>query len=62
MTQDTTALEQYVQENHETLVRIIKHSDDKFVRALALNALIKYGDDPLIADLLHELERAKDDD
>jgi hypothetical protein len=36
-------LDEFVQENQEILVKIIKHSDDEFVRGLALSALIEYG-------------------
>jgi hypothetical protein len=38
--------DEYVRENKETLVKIIKHGDDEFVRAMALTALVMYGDDP----------------
>ncbi|OLZ42002.1 hypothetical protein A6E15_13890 [Natrinema saccharevitans] len=53
--------DQYVQENKDTLVRIIKHGDDKFVRGLALAAIIRYGDEPLLHDIEHEIDRAKQD-
>jgi len=51
--------EEYVEENRETLVRILKHGDDEFVRALALSALIRYGDAPTLSDVEHEIEQAK---
>ncbi|GGN98594.1 hypothetical protein [Haloarcula pellucida] len=54
--------EKFVRENHETLIRILKHSDDKFVRGLALSALIKYGPEPCLDDLEHDLTRARDED
>jgi len=48
----------YVTENRETLVRIIKHGTDPFVRALAMAALIEYGNDPDIEKVRQELDRA----
>lgn len=53
--------EEFVRENQDTLVRLLKHSDDEFVRGIALAALLEYGEDPQIEDVLRELERAKDD-
>ena len=47
--------EQYVNENAEQLVRIIKHSSKSFPRALALAALVEYGDDPELNQLLWSL-------
>ncbi|WP_137288600.1 hypothetical protein [Natronorubrum halophilum] len=47
----------YVRENKETLVEIIKHGDDEFVRAMALAALVEFGDDPDLNTLRRELER-----
>lgn len=49
----------YVRENRGTLIRILKHGDNEFVRALALAALTRYGDEPLIEDVEHELRQAK---
>lgn len=51
---------QYVRENHETLVEIIQHGTDPFVRSLALAALIEFGDEPDIERVRQELERATD--
>lgn len=48
--------ERYVKENQETLIEVIKHSSDKFTRALAIAALIEYGDDPSAEQLLDEIE------
>lgn len=48
---------EYVRENKETLVDIIKHSDDSFVRSLCIAALAEYGEDPDIEEVLEELER-----
>lgn len=52
--------EQFVQENKDSIRRILRHSDDKFTRAMCLAALVRYGDDPDIEDLHEELERAKE--
>lgn len=49
--------EEYVSENHDQLVRIIKHSSDEFVRALAIAALIEYADDPTRESVRRDLER-----
>lgn len=48
---------QYVRENKETLVEIIKHGTDDFVRALAMAALVEYGEEPDIEQVRHELNR-----
>jgi len=50
--------DEYVRKNRDTLVRIIKHGNDDFVRSLALAALVEYGDDPDIEKVRRELERA----
>lgn len=47
----------YVRENRETLVEILKHGNDDFVRALALAALVEFGDDPDIEAVRRELDR-----
>lgn len=52
--------DQFVGENRETLLRIVKHGDDRFVRALAMNALILYGSDPDLEDVERELREAKE--
>lgn len=49
--------ETYVREHRETLVEIIKHGDDDFVRALCLAAIVKYGTDPDVAQLQQEIAR-----
>lgn len=53
--------DRYVRENKDTLVRIIKHGDDEFVRGLALAAIVRYGDEPLLHDIEHAIDRAKQD-
>lgn len=61
MTTDTTTdPDEYVRENHETLVEIIKHGTDPFVRALALAALVEYGEEPDLERVRLELDRAAD--
>lgn len=34
-------------------------SSEGFVRALALSALVRYGDEPLLSGVEHEIEQAK---
>lgn len=48
--------DQYVRENRDTLVEIIKHSNDTFVRALCLAALVEYGDTPDVEAVRAELD------
>lgn len=48
--------DQYVRENRNTLVEIIKHSNDTFVRALCLAALVEYGDTPDVEGVRAELD------
>lgn len=50
--------DEYVRNNREALVDIIKHGNDDFVRALALAALVEYGGDPEIEKVRRELELA----
>jgi len=52
--------DQYVRENRETLVEVIKHANDDFVRALYLAALIEFGDEPDREQLRRELARMED--
>lgn len=59
-TQDTPDPDEYVRKNKGTLVEIIKHSNDTFVRALCLAALTEYGDDPDPEDIKAELEAFTD--
>ena len=49
--------DEYVQENRETLVKIIKHGNDDFVRALALAALVEYGGEPALEAVRRDLDR-----
>jgi hypothetical protein len=50
--------DEYVRNNRESLVAIIKHGNDDFVRALALAALVEYGGDPDIEKVRRELKLA----
>lgn len=50
----------FVGENRETLVRLLKHTDDVFVRALALATLVEYGTEPALDDVERELRKARD--
>lgn len=50
--------DEFVRENQELLSRIISQSSDPFVRALALRALIDYGDGPTLEDVEREINRA----
>lgn len=50
---------EYVQENRDLLVHLLMHGDDPFVRALAIAALIEYGNQVDIEDVQRELERAR---
>lgn len=57
MSPDTPDPETYVRENRETLVEILKHGNDDFVRALALAALVEYGDEPDREAVRRELDQ-----
>ena len=50
--------DEYVRNNREALVDIIKHGNDDFVRSLSLAALVEYGGDPDIEMVRRELEKA----
>lgn len=50
----------YVRENRETLVRILKHGNDVFVRALVVAALMEYGGAPDLEDVEREIKKARD--
>ena len=59
-TDDPSDPDEYVREHCETLVEIIKHGTDPFVRALAIAALVEFGEDPDIERVRYELNRATD--
>lgn len=48
----------YVREHKETLVSIIKHGTDPWIRALALAALVEYGGEPALERVRREVEQA----
>lgn len=56
----TTDPDRYVEENSEELVRIIKHSSKTFPRALALAALVEYGDEPSVEALAEDIEQLQE--
>lgn len=51
----------YVREHKETLVRIIKHGDDLFVRSLALAFLVEHGDDPQLHEIRSQIDEFADE-
>lgn len=51
---------EYVRENKDRLRRIVKHGDDQWARAMALAALVEYGDDPDVDQLRTEIDRMED--
>jgi HEAT repeat protein len=50
----------YVQENEEQLTRLLKHSNNDFVRSLALAALIEFGDDATVDTVTEDLEKLRE--
>ena len=60
MTDDIPDPEQWVNDNRDVLVDVIKHSADDFTRALALAFLTRHGGEPEIDQLERELEAAKE--
>lgn len=52
----------YVTQNKDELVRIIKHSQNEFPRALALAALVEYGDASSPDKLLREIEDLEEEE
>lgn len=49
--------DQYVDENLDHLTHVIKHSNDQFVRALCLAALVEFGDDGDVDKVKKEIEQ-----
>jgi hypothetical protein len=49
-------LEAYVDEQRDSLVRIIKHGDDPFVRALAMAAFVEHGSEPELKQVRDEID------
>jgi len=52
--------DEYVRENADRLRRVVKHGDSKWARALALAALVEYGDGPELDQLRHEIDTMED--
>jgi hypothetical protein len=52
------APDEYVRKNRDELVQVLKHGNDLFVRSLVLAALVEFGDEPDIAQVKQELEKA----
>lgn len=50
----------YVNNNAETLARIVKHSSNTFVRSIALAALVEYGDDPTVDAVVEDLNHLRE--
>jgi hypothetical protein len=56
---------EYVRRHRDQLVDIIKHSNDVFTRSLCIAAIVEYGADPQIDDIIDDLraiEEAQEDD
>lgn len=51
---------EYVRENKQQLERLIKHSNNDFVRALAIAAFVEYGEDASAESITEDLERIKE--
>ncbi|QLG49111.1 hypothetical protein [Natrinema halophilum] len=49
--------DEYVRKNRETLVKIIKHGNDDFVRSLALAAIVEFGGEPDLEKVRREIDR-----
>lgn len=62
MSNGGAAPDEYIRENRETLVEIIKHSDDDFTRALAIIVLKRYGDEPDLDQVKKEIDVAREVD
>jgi len=57
---DSLSPSEYVRENKEQLERLIKHSNNDFVRALAIAAFVEYGEDASVEAITKDLERIKE--
>lgn len=57
---DSLPPSKYVRENKEQLERLIKHSNNDFVRALAIAAFVEYGEDASVESITSDLERLKE--
>lgn len=52
---------EYVRQHRDQLVEIIKHSNDVFTRSLCLAAIVEYGADPHIDEIIDELRAIEED-
>lgn len=57
---DSPQPSEYVQQNEQQLERLIKHSNNDFVRALAIAAIVEYGGDASVDSITADLERIKE--
>lgn len=57
MTTETPDPDEYVRNNRETLVEVVRHGTDSWVRALALAALVEYGGAPNKEALKRQIDR-----
>jgi hypothetical protein len=60
MVADDVDPETYVREHREELIEVIKHGDDAFVRGIAIAAILEFGDDPDVDELVTEIERHRE--
>lgn len=49
--------EQWVRENRDSLLRVIRHGDDSFTRALAVSVLMEYGPDPSMDQVIDDIKQ-----
>jgi len=49
--------DEYVRENKGRLRKIVRHGDDEWTRALAMAALVEFGDEPDLDQLRAEINR-----
>jgi len=57
---DSLPPSEYVRENKQQLERLIKHSNNDFVRALAIAAFVEYSEDASVESITEDLERIKE--
>lgn len=52
---------EYVKKNEETLLDLIKHSQNDFVRSLALAAILEFGEDPTVDAIVDDLRKIEEE-
>ena len=57
---DSLPPSEYVRKNKQQLERLIKHSNNDFVRALAIAAFVEYGEDASVESITEDLDRIKE--